>query len=75
MEKLLGVKDIMERYHLKSRQTAVKRMKEMVTRLDVKPYLVPERSVLMWEKSKEVHPPEVVRAAMRMKRQGKEIVL
>ncbi len=68
MEKLLSVEDIMERYHLKSRQTAVKRMKEMVTMLNIRPYLVPERAVLEWEKSKETHPPEVIRAAMRLAR-------
>ena len=56
----------MERYHLKSRQTAVKRMKQMVTMLNVKPYLVPERAVIAWEKAQEVHPPEVVRASMRI---------
>ena len=68
MERLLSVKDIMERYQLKSRQTAVKRMKEMGTRLDTKPYLVPESAVIAWERSKEVHPPEMVRAAMRKAR-------
>lgn len=68
MERLYSVADIMERYHLKSRQTACKRMKQMVTRLDTKPYLVPESAVLEWERSKEVHPPEVVRAAMRRQR-------
>lgn len=70
MEKLLSVQDIMERYHLKSRQTAVKRMKEMGTRLDVRPYLVPEKAVLDWEKRKSVHPPEYIRAVERMRRQN-----
>ena len=68
MEKLLGVQDIMERYHLKSRQTAVKRMKEMGTRLDTKPYLVPEQAVIEWEKRKEIHPPEYIRAVMRIRK-------
>lgn len=68
MERLLSVKDIMERYQLKSRQTAVKRMKQMGTRLDVKPYLVPESAVVAWERGKAVHPPELIRAAMRRQR-------
>lgn len=68
MERLLSIKDIMERYHLKSRQTAAKRMKEMGTRLDTKPYLIPESAVIAWEKSREVHPPEVVRAMMKIQK-------
>ena len=68
MEKLLSVKDIMERYHLKSRQTAVKRIKEMGVRLDTKPYLVPERAVIAWEQSKELHSPELIRAAILRRR-------
>ena len=73
MEKLLSVQDIMERYHLKSRQTAVKRMKEMNVRLDTKPYLVPERAVIAWEKSKEVYSPEIIRAAMKRRRSVRDL--
>jgi len=68
MDKLLSVKDIMERHHLKSRQTAVKRMKEMGTRLDTRPYLVPEQAVIEWERRKEVHPPEYLRAIARLRK-------
>ena len=68
MERLYGVADIMDRYHLKSRQTAAKRMKEMDSQLKTKPYLVPESAVLAWERSKTVHPPELIRAAMRRSR-------
>ena len=71
MERLLSVRDIMERYQLKSRQTAAKRMKQMGTRLDMKPYMVPESAVIAWEKTKAVHPPEVVRAAMRAQRRNR----
>ena len=70
MEKLLSVKDIMERYHLKSRQTAVKRMKEMGVRLDVRPYLVPERAVLAWERKKTVYTPEYIKSAERARRRN-----
>ena len=65
---MLGVKDIMARYQLKSRQTAAKRMKQMHTQLNVKPYMVPESAVIAWEKSREVHPPELVRTVMRAQR-------
>ena len=73
MERLLSVKDIMDRYQLKSRQTAAKRMKRMGTRLDMKPYMVPESAVIAWERSKEVHPPEMVRAAMRAQRRARKM--
>ena len=68
MERLYSVADIMERYHLKSRQTAAKRMKQMDTQLNTRPYLVPESAVLAWERGRTVHPPEVIRAAMRRRR-------
>lgn len=72
MERLLGVKDIMERYQLKSRQAATKRMKQMHTQLAIKPYMVPESAVIAWERSREVHPPELVRAAMRARRKARQ---
>lgn len=68
MERLLSIKDLMERYQLKSRQTAAKRMHEMGVRLDTKPYLVPESAVIAWENSKRVNSPELIRAAMRAQR-------
>ena len=68
MEQLFSVKDIMERYQLKSRQAAVKRMKEMNVYLNTKPYLVPESAVVAWEKSHEKKSPERIRAEMRLRR-------
>ena len=69
LERMYGTQDIQERYGV-CRQTAVKRMKEMDTMLKTKPYMVPESAVLRWEKRQHVHPPEMVRAAMRAAKRG-----
>lgn len=70
MEHLLDVNQIMERYHLRSRQTAAKRMHEMDTMIRVgRRLLVPADAVERYDRRNETHPPEVIRAAMRrMKR-------
>ena len=69
MERLLSVTDIMERYHLKCRQTAAKKMHEMDSLIRAgKKLLVPESAVIRYDSSRMTHPPEVVRAAMRMQK-------
>ena len=50
MERLMNVRDIMERYGVNER-TARKRMREMGA-LDVRPIVVPESAVTRWEAGK-----------------------
>ncbi len=61
MERLLSVRDLMDRYQC-SRQTAIRHMQKM-EHLE-RPYMVTERALNAYEKSRTVNPPELVRAAM-----------
>jgi len=61
MERLLSVRDLMDRYQC-SRQTAVRHMQRMEHM--ERPYMVTERALNAYEKSRTVNPPELVRAAM-----------
>ena len=61
MERLLSVADLMVRYQC-SRQTAIRHMQKM-EHLE-RPYMVTERALAAYEKSRTVNPPEVIRAAM-----------
>ena len=70
MERLLNVAAIMDRYGC-SRQTAIRYMKQMEHQ--TKPYMVTEKAVTEWDRSRTVRPPEVVRremAAERLKRRA-----
>lgn len=61
MERLLSVRDLMDRYQC-SRQTAIRHMQKMEHM--ERPYMVTERALNAYEKSRTVNPPELVRAAM-----------
>ena len=61
MERLLSVKAMMDRYDC-SRQTAIRYMQQMEHQ--EKPYMVRESVVEAWDRSRTVHPPEVVRKEM-----------
>ena len=61
MENLLSVTDIMNRYQC-SRQTAIRYIKQMEHM--ERPYMVTERAVMEWDRSRTVRPPAVVRAEM-----------
>ena len=61
MEKLLGVKDMMDRYHC-SRQTAIRYMQKMEHQ--EKPYMVRQSVVEAWDRSRTVRPAEEIRAEM-----------
>ena len=68
MEKILSVKDIMERYEC-SRQTAIRYIQKLEHM--EKPYAVRASVIEAWERSRTVRPPEVIRAEMlqaRLKR-------
>lgn len=65
MEKLLSVKDIMARYQC-SRQTAIRYIRQMEHM--ERPYMVTERAVTEWDRSRTVRPPEVIRREMMMNR-------
>ena len=70
MEQLLSVEDMMARYG-KSRQTVIRYMKQMEHQK--KPYMVTERAVAEWDRSRTVLPPAVVRQRMleeRLKRRA-----
>lgn len=70
MERLLSVEDMMARYG-KSRQTVIRYMKRMEHQK--KPYMVTERAVAEWDRSRTVLPPAVVRQRMleeRLKRRA-----
>ena len=69
-EQFLDIPQLMARHHLKSRQTAAKRMREMGGRLDVRPMLVPISAVEAWEKARDATPTAMIRAAMRIKRRA-----
>lgn len=62
MERLLSVKDMMERYQC-SRQTAIRYMQQMEHQ--EKPYMVRQSVVEAWDRSRTVNPPEQIRAEMR----------
>ena len=61
MEKLFSVSDLMDRYQC-SRQTAIRHMQKMEHM--TKPYMVPEKALAAYERSRTVRPPEVVRSEM-----------
>jgi len=65
MERLLSVKDMMERYQC-SRQTAIRYMQKMEHQ--EKPYMVKASTVEAWDRSRTVRPPEVIRREMMMNR-------
>ena len=62
MERLLNVKDMMDRYGC-SRQTAIRYMRKMEHQ--EKPYMVRQSVVEAWDRSRTVNPPEQIRAEMR----------
>ena len=61
MDKLYSVQDLMDRYG-KSRQTVIRYIQKMEHQ--EKPYMVTERALLAWERSRTVNPPELIRAEM-----------
>lgn len=65
MERLLSVSDIMSRYQC-SRQTAVRHIQRM-EHLE-RPYMVTEKALAAYERSRTVNPPELIRAAMMAER-------
>lgn len=67
-EQFLDVRQLMARHHLKSRQTAAKRMREMAGRINTRPMLVPLSAVEAWERERDATPTAMIRAAMRIKR-------
>ena len=67
-EQFLDIPQLMARHHLKSRQTAAKRMKEMHGRLDTRPMLVPLSAVEAWERARDATPAAQIRAAMRIEK-------
>lgn len=70
MERLLSVKDMMERYQC-SRQTAIRYMQKMEHQ--EKPYMVRASTVEAWDRSRTVRPAEEIRREMmmnRLKRRG-----
>lgn len=70
-EQFLDIPQLMARHHLKSRQTAAKRMRQMDGWLDTRPMLVPLSAVEAWERAQE--PPMTaaqIRAVMRMRRRA-----
>lgn len=69
-EQFLDIPQLMARHHLKSRQTAAKRMREMVGRINTRPMLVPLSAVEAWERARDGTAPELIRAAMRIKRRA-----
>jgi len=70
VERLLDVAEVMAHYHLKSRQTAYKRMDAMDTQVRIGgKRLVPQGAVERYDRAHETHPPELIRAAMRRARE------
>ena len=61
MERLLNVRDMMDRYQC-SRQTAIRYMQKMEHQ--ERPYMVRASVVEAWERSRTVRPPEEIRAEM-----------
>lgn len=61
MERLLSVKDIMDRYQC-SRQTAIRYMRKMEHMTG--PYRVRQSVLEAWERGRTVRPPEEIRAEM-----------
>ena len=70
MERLLSVHDLMERYQC-SRQTAIRHMQKMEHM--EKPYMVTEKALAAYEKSRTVNPPELIRAEMMRERMRRRI--
>lgn len=65
MERLLSVADMMARYQC-SRQTAIRYMRQMEHQ--TRPYMVTEKAVAAWDKSRTVVPADVIRRQMAMNR-------
>lgn len=63
MDRLLSVADLMDRYQC-SRQTAIRHMQKMEHM--EKPYMVTEKALTAYERSRTVRPPEMVRREMLM---------
>ena len=63
MDRLFSVADLMARYQC-SRQTAIRHMQKMEHM--EKPYMVTEKALTAYERSRTVRPPEVVRREMLM---------
>ena len=61
MERLLSVKNMMDRYQC-SRQTAIRYMQQMEHQ--EKPYMVRESVVEAWDRSRTVRPAAEIRAEM-----------
>ena len=61
MEKLFSVSDLMDRYQC-SRQTAIRHMQKMEHM--EKPYMVTEKALMAYERSRTVRPAEEIRAEM-----------
>ena len=70
MDRLYSVADIMSRYQC-SRQTAIRYIKQMEHQ--TRPYMVTERAVAEWDRSRTVRPPEVIRREMMMNRRRRAI--
>ena len=69
-EQFLDIPQLMARHHLKSRQTAAKRMKEMGGRLNTRPMLVPISAVEAWERARDATPAALIRAEIRRRRRA-----
>ena len=69
-EQFLDIPQLMARHHLKSRQTAAKRMKEMGGRLNTRPMLVPISAVEAWERARDAPPAALIRAEIRRRRRA-----
>ena len=65
MERLLSVKDLMDRYRC-SRQTAIRYMQKLEHM--ERPYMIRESVLAAWERERTVRPPEVIRAERRRRK-------
>ena len=65
MERLLSVKDICERYHVKDARTARKIMRDM-EHIE-SPLMVTERAVKEWERKRMLPPESEIRRMIRRK--------
>lgn len=68
-ELFLDIPQLMARHHLKSRQTAAKRMRQMIGNINTRPMLVPLSAVEAWERARDGTDPAIIRAAIRRQRQ------
>ena len=70
MERLLSVKDLMERYQC-SRQTAIRYMQKLEHQ--EKPYMIRVSVIEAWERERTVQPAEMIRAEMRRQKAMKRL--